>query len=901
MSYRNEVGLFLGLLSYPFDLDGKSFYDQQIVKFFEIYRKFLRKYDIDAPISIDDDELYVPKGYRLFGTQGLAILSLVDDYSFFTRVFNKNHIQTVLEKDNNNKKNIENDPFIKEFNFKSVVVSGVMETIPTETGGYITLKNKARKTFLAKEDKYTYIGIIRLKIDPRVLTRTQSNEGINDQGMAVTKRIREAIYNITAIKLKDERLDYICVDCFDNDEMTVMAFSNNLLYLYNFLGEIRSLKCTDIGQEYKNGNTVLKEKHVFASTLLCFGYDPDKIEAVETDNNLNGFYINCLIESKTGHRDSLFEYLKNKKKDLFENNLTTNITGGCNVIAKVPITKIRSLEKLCEKDLEFIYHTRKVKISLPDVSELDDRIINLTKYENIKKIGNEIDVDLDGLRRDIKSLGVSKALRDRTMALFELYDNAHRNPLQQFYLDELKGVLEDFPILIKELDGNPSESLLLIEKTLNKEIDNMESAIYDRLHHQKYNQAPLEYNGGIQQYLTAFDYAYKIITSALGMDEKVYVTITGTERASSVRNLFRLNINNIVYPELFAYAVWKEASNYTILPLKGDLFQEGPATINNSDRQLLHRWNMLLDDRHKDSRILDDIKYEINKDRRFNSSDPIQKYILDNVSNEMLSYFLQDAIVYHFTYLYDFELMWHTYLKTMLQTSICYYRLNKIDKGYLTYMLLRLFMVNRVMNEKDDDATEFINNQKDNPFDASLGAAWIECFQKTLDLSEIIYEVIEKEEFLKLRNIQIGYIENRINQQYQPIDNQVQRRQKSIENRKYMDKGEVILPEENDNPVNYLICLFNAYLGAVRDLDCPPDDKQYPIKSVPRLPKDGSILGFNELHLKEEVNNRMSNVLSDPTGGFFTRTAETRQKYFTYRTVLYRSLWNFRFMNINRI
>ena len=897
MSYKNEVGLFLGLLSYPFDLDGKTFYDQKIVKFFEIHRKFLRKYDVDTSISIaNENELYDPRGYRLFGTQGLAILSLVDDYSFFTRVFNKNHIQTILEKDNDNKKkNTKNDPFIEKFNFKSVVVSGVMETITSDSKDSITLKDKARKTFLKKEDRYTYIGIIRLKIDPRVLTHTK-DKGIKDQGIAVTKQIREAIYSIT-IKLKDEQSDYICVDCFDNDEMTVVAFANNLLYLYNFLGEIRSLKCTDIGQEYRIGDTILKEKHVFASTLLCFGYDPDKIKAVETDHNLNEFYINCLIESKTGHRDSLFEYLKNKKSDLFENNLTTNITGGCNIIAKVPITKIRSLEKLCEKDSEFIYHTRKVKISLPDVYELDNRIKNPTKYESIKKTENEINVDLDGLRRDIKSLGISKALRDRTMALFELYDNAHRNPLQQFYLDELKGVLEDFPILIKELNGNPSEGLLLIEKTLNKEIDNMESAIYDRLHHQKYNQAPLEYNGGIQQYLTAFDYAYKTITSALGKDEKVYVTITGTERASSVRNLFRLNINNIVYPELFAYAVWKEASNYTILPLKGDIFKDELTTIDNNNRQLLRRWNMLLDDRHKDSRILDKIKYQINKDRRFNSSNPIQKYILDNVSNEMLSYFLQEAIVFHFTFLYDFELMWHTYLKTMLQTTICYYRLNKIDKEYLTYMLLRLFMVNRVMNEKDDDATAFINNQKDNPFDASLGAAWIECFQKTLDLSEIIYEVIEKEGFLDLCKFQIGWIEDRIGEIVNPQYVLHRRIQKSIENKKCMERGEVIIPEKDENPVNYLICLFNAYLNAVRALDCPDSSKPYSIKSVPRIPEEGSILDLSKLNLKDELNNRMSNVLSDPTGGFFTRTAKTRQQYFTYRTVLYRSLWNFRFTN----
>ena len=911
MSYKNEVGLFLGLLSYPFDLDGKKFYDQEIVNFFKTHLKYLRKYDniISDSSDNDNDVLYDPRGYRLFGTQGLAILSLVDDYSFFTRVFNKNHIQSIL------KKNKDNDgPLIKDFNFKSVVVSGVMETIPTENGGQITLKNKARKTFLKKEkeEKYTYIGIIRLKIDPRVLTHSSSNEGIKDQGIAVTKRIREAIYNIT-IKLKDEQSDYICVDCFDNDEMTVVAFANNLLYLYNFLGEIRSLKCTDIGQEYKIGDTVLKEKHVFASTLLCFGYDPDKIEAVKTDNNLNGFYINCLIESKTGHRDSLFEYLKNEKGVLFEKNSTTNITGGCNIVARVPLNKIKSLEEFCEKDPIFIYHTRKVKISLPDIYESDKRNKQYTKYEDDKELRknnqdkdktdanlDEIDVILDELRKDIKSLGISKALRDRTMALFDLYDNAHRNLLQQFYLDELKGALKHFHKLIIDFQNDPEESLYDIEENLNQCINNMESAIYDRLHHQKYNQAPLEYNGGIQQYLTAFDYAYKTITAVLGSEEAVYVTITGPERASSVRNLFRLNINDIVYPELFISAVWKEASNYVNESLNGRKGLEEISTKYKNFSQLIRRWNKLLDDNHKSSRLFDNIRYRLNHDKRFNPSDPVHNYILNSVSIEMLSYFFQDAIVFHFTYLYDYELMWHMYLKTMLQTTICYHRLNKIDNGYLIFMLLRLFMINKTMNRNAAD--EYINTQKDNPFDTSLSGTWIECFQKTLEMSEIIYEVIEKEGFLDLCKFQIGRIEDRIGEtaphQHDVHQDVLERRiQKSIENKNCMERGEVVFPEKDENPVNYLICLFNAYLDAVHTLDCPDSNEPYSIKTVPRIPEDGSILDLNELNLKDELNNNMSNVLSDPTGGFFTRTTKIRQEYFTYRTVLYKSLWNFRFTN----
>lgn len=911
MSYKNEVGLFLGLLSYPFDLDGKKFYTQKIVKFFKKHREFLHKYDAGNLVPNENDKLYIPKGYRMFGTQGLAVLSLVDDYSFFTRVFSKNHIQSILKKgEQDEKESSENEAFNRKFHFKSVVTSGVMETIIAENGDTLTLNNLARETFLKDDNCYTYIGIIRLKIDSRVLSHTPKEsgefDGITDQGIAVTKQIRTAINNIkNREELKGEPSKYICVDCFDNDEMTVVAFANNLLFLYNFLGEIRSLKCTDLdNQEYKVGNKVFKEKHVFLSSLLCFGYDPDKGEAVAKDKNLNGFYINCLIESKTGHRDSLFKYLCEKKKDLFEkNNLTTNITGGCNIIAKIPLAKIGLLEELCEQDKKFKYHTRKVKISLPDVYGSKRRIkrcVNFEKFEyeegvrlEKKKIGIE-EAYLNELREGIKSLGVSKAVRDRTMALFELFDNEYRNLLQQVYLDELKDTLEDFGKLIKDFSDNPVASICDIEEKLNYAIDNMESAIYDRLHRQKYSQAPLEYNGGIQQYLTSFDHAYKTIAKALGKDEKVYVTITGAVRASSVRNLFRLNINDIVYPELFAYAVWKEATNYT---------HEGLKDIPKDNAPLFYSWNKLLADDSTDSRIMDNIKYNIYHNRCFDSNDPVQKYLYSKVSKEMFSYFLQDALVFHFTFLKDYKLMWHMYIKVMLQTTICYYRLNKIDKGYLCYMLLRLFIVSKLSEDNKPNIDKFISEQKDIPFDASLAESWIECYQKTLDFSNVIYELINKEDFSDICGYQIGWTENRIDKAINNEDDikeiMEKRRKKSKEVREMMDEGEVIIPGEKENPINYLICLLNAYLGAVRDLDCPEENKLYPIKSVPRVSDKGSILDIRDLDEDtiKELNDRMSNILSDTTGGFFTRSAEVRQKYFTYRTVLYRSLWNFRFAN----
>lgn len=217
-------------------------------------------------------------------------------------------------------------------------------------------------------------------------------------------------------------------------------------------------------------------------------------------------------------------------------------------------------------------------------------------------------------------------------------------------------------------------------------------------------------------------------------------------------------------------------------------------------------------------------------------------------------------------------------------------------------MLLRLFMVSKMSVHNSADIDEFIREQKKNPFDASLNEAWIDCFQKTFELSEIIYEVISTEEFQEICGYQIECYESRIDEKVNLDDKTdnlenviIRRRRKSQEIRNKMDEGEVVAPDSGETPVDYLVCLLNAYLGAVYDLDYPDKKKHYPIKSVPRDSGNGSILDIKGLELKDVLNEKMSNILSDPTGGYFTRSAQIRLRYFTYRTVLYRSLWNFRF------
>lgn len=866
-----KVGLFIGLLSYPYHQDGKELY-KKLNTFFEKHKERIWKFEPD--IRKKENIFYKPSGYRMFGTQGLAVLSLVDDYTFYNRHFNKNHIQTVLDDE--------------DLVFNTTVISGITETDDKKDTSLI---EKAKNSFLLKKSKkFHFIGIIRLKINHELLLEGNGNKG----GVQVLREIKSFVKN--SLKEKCQIDEYIAVDCFDNDEMTIIAFSNNLQYLYNFLGEIRSITNKQLGIRCieKDKNTqkdISVEKHVFGTALLCFGYDVDY--KLSKDKSIEGFKMNCLIETKAGHRDDLYSYLETNKKKFSITDICKTITGGCSIIATFSLNKIIKVEKMCQQDAVFLKHVRRMKVVLLDVdgNRLKSKVgtehassKNYTKH----KISKDHINDAKNL---MKEIGLSKLVRERLMALFELYNNSCQNLLQLFYLEELQSTMLSFHNMIKDMRDR-NERILDIEKTLNAEISNMENAIYDRLHRQKHNQPPLEYSGGIQQYLTSFDYAYKYIGKVFSPDEKTgYVTITGAERASSARFLFNLNINDIVFPELFITTAWKEVANFAVKLL--DSYNK--ETIQDQYAQDYFKYLKIWNQFSQNEESFNILKNRIIHSDVVLSKDKTCEIIVELIDTELLLYFFKDYVVYHFAFQENYQMMWYYYLKTMLQTTICYFQLNMINRRHFVHMLMRLFMVGLLSdNEADRD---FIKKQVCIPFDHLVSDLWMKDFNKTWKIAEVVFDNLEQYGFKNMNKCLIQYKEQNIKDLCldKDVDIEINNR---IEERKVrastmvdlFKQGRLVGHVEKDTR-DYIICLFYAYLSALYDLD----NFDRPIKSIYRK-ANGTIAEFKNVQKKDFFTNSIS-ILVDPTGGFFIPSSEVRKEYFQLRTVLYRSLWNYRFTN----
>ena len=920
-------GLFLGFLSYPYYVDGQKMCEDVVMPFFEEHKNRILKYDD----NVLDESLYYPAAYRMFGTQGLAVLSLIDDYSFCSRHFNKNHIRTLLE----NKK-IDEDLY----KFKSIVVTGVTETLTKDKG----IKEKAEETFLKKTERYPYIGVIRLKIDHRLLLGKGENAI-----RAIKRRIKaifDDIHNAEGDKcFKTAQSDYIVVDCYDNDEMTIVAFSNSIKVLIHFLGNVRNIRSTEDEVLSYSENGTICDKHVFAYTYINFGYDVLKdnsdspysfLASVGDESDIK---LNCLIETRPGHRDTYLHYLKNEITSL---KVEEKIASGGSVLkATLSLEEIHTLEKICKIE-PTIRDVRKMRVSFQDpIKEGNpDSFKNHASNPKSKSLNKE---EINAIKHKMKSIGVSKIVRDRLLSLFEFYDNSRRNLIQALYFEELSGISSIFHSIINDLSNNQSIDIRVIEQILDGEITNMENACYDRIHNRKYAENLLEYSGGIQQHLTAYGYAYNIINNILTGNinkKETYTIITGADRVSSERTHLNLNINHILFPELFVTTAWKESANKNVKNLGRysykDVYAELlPYIVDSDNSELLsHRAN----NRYVDTLNVwyDFVKNENNlvyikniilqETRMLLKNDETYIAFQSIMDEKLLSYFIKDYVVFHFAFQRNFEKMWYFSFKVLLQTTNVYQRLGKIKRIHVVYMLLRLFMVGFRFDRVNDThkCEDFIKAQMYKPFDSILQTNWIVCYKKILDIAERLYKTLDNHGFKEFSEYQVAMCEYHaesldrieyrdsvfsesfgtdkvlsLNALVKANSQCIKRRKDIINSFESLLENNELVDNEEYHTSDYIICLLSSFVSMVYKIDLKDDiDKFYPIKSITR-DENGEILDKWEntsAEYKELCNNTIG-IPCDTTGGFFLPQSMIRQRYFALRTVFYKSLWNFRMKN----
>lgn len=919
-----EEGLFIGLVKFDFHIDGGRLFKGIFEKFFELqHRKYYLK-ELNRPGP--DSSLYTPKAYRMFGSHGLAILSLIDEYAFCSRIFNAGHIQV----NGRNKK-------IKGLNqYKTVVLTGSSECFVNDDKPY--LRTRAEDSFLrgpeseiGHRERYPFIGIIRIKLDFKYL---------REYGIAFPRSTKKYINGLKDCVGDGHPLDCIVVDTYDNDELMVVAFSDSIHTLDAFMKRIRMATLRDVWEAAhpgtKEGKPSEKKgvRHVCSSCHMSYGYDigfsfQEKTEGFypwDKEEDCACYSVNCLVESKPGHRHELFEYMntwhsKNGERlaegegDL---SFRRTVTGGSILHIPIPIKKFAILHELTpEEDLRI--HARRIKLTLNCSRESEGE--KCRKHPKRKTAATEISTDfIEDIKVVLKDLGISKIVRERLLSLLDLYNDCARNHLQTYYFMRLHPSVENLLYILRDFQANEDESLVTIEHKLNEEINSLETAFYNRMHNKMTPNTVLEYGGGIQQFLQAFGFAYKELIRLLSPDQAAtnYSLIAGVSKESSMRTHTELNINHIIYPQLFCVTSWKEASNCTM-----HLFADKGRLINPETgepfivQKYYDYFRHFIENKEAFDSILDLLLNQTDLVR----TDPVYQSLHSVMTPEILKYSLQDYIVYHFAFQRDFGLMWRCYLKVFLQTPSVYRRRGKVSRKQFIFFLLRLLLV--AYREKNEDRSaqirKIIEEQAKEPFDYLLSDLWFECFDKVNDaaaemcrnlqsysyvhVSEHLVMFTEKYHLISRDECSAAYLIRAFGDKTVPLekdelglimfrlDTILEARKKKIDGmvaqmvEEHLDSVEVA--EDILSPDN-VICLMNAFLRTIDRLD--QGEKGHPIllHSVPRRPEDGDV-DFDAVRKLSSVSARL---LADPIGGFIVPDPKVRMEYYAYRTLLYRTLWD---------
>ncbi|MFK7932774.1 MAG: hypothetical protein AB8G22_04650 [Saprospiraceae bacterium] len=911
--YQSEnCGLFLALTSLPLG-EGSDFYRTEIAEgIFKNYKERLREHfkpkcgSESEKICKHEFEtyLYQPKAYCLLGNYDLAVLSLIDEFSLGSRSF---HPYSSLLKGK------------KPHNFTYQTVTGTAPKLSAFGSDDTSFQERAHRTFLhaatdtaSDESVFPFIGICSIKIDNSLLI----GAGGKLQDLII-RAIRATIEECDFYKNKE--VDYLLTTTLSWNEISIVFFSDSFQKITSKILSIRELVVKNLAQhdhdhyyQFVKENSLATRKHsaeqienlpLFANTTTIFGYDHYFLEHPNAFKNPPArfkkfdatelkLYVRWYI--RPGHlRATLQEMSSSDSAHIaigrgdyvyaLDTESLQNLTDYVNNLTRHPSHPM-------------VQHIKKI-YSTPEIDCSIDTIpagkISEEQYER-SHAGKDLVFSIETLaeiKRYLKTYSVAKILRDKVVNMYVSFNDCIQDEVLYSYFIDLYPFLlrvkEDIKLYGLDETGY-YDSIRNISKELRTICDDFEKAHRNRFH-QSYLTSDitdynLEFNGGIQQIVTAFDSAYKSIAGILGMDadELPFVYITGYSGVASKLYNVQLNSYHLYQPEFFVAVATHEVANNIIENLRTDF----PG---------------------------------IQKIRAYYASDSTftQDY------PQAVEYFLVDLVTFHLAYNRNVKLFLYWHWGTFLQTALYYNRDGSINRRLFREFLLRMIILFKFLDIKDAIRAE-------QPCCATLAEYWIEDFKQLekmaehflqdeyladwWEYSEVVANKMVIDDFCGIsEHRRTAQTDSKRKQQKEVVElihetlfqqNQVRNKKKYLqmyhertdrevlvmlgrfEEMEYLS-DEIVTAFKNDHvyqtqPYNVINStsfhthtLFYAYLKLLYEMN----DGQ-----IQMLPRD------EEGHPKPQQEG-YDLMLFDKTGGVFTRNYELRRKYFQYRALLLQSIW----------
>jgi len=892
----DNYGFLLGMASVPPGIPETDFYNNDIANNLVKAYKDAREKNSFGDKANDTNVLYNPIGFKTFDENNLMFYTLFDDFAYPNRVFHPFH------------GNGGHNALYRNFDYRLVVGLNTFYSDMTE-------KPLLEKVFSDNQlQNYVFTCATRLKINPIFLCGT---------GLLCVELIKSTLRKMH-LNSSDKLL---LLNGVGSDELIVINFSNNLCDIAKYIFKIRNLQFqnlkidtaelynTVLSQSLANnnkGNTTIKESHVFSSSYSVSGYAfnrenlPKKIESKgsslrftwiikpghignftlrlndclkklgleqQTDRLfINNPIVSFLIDGdKFNDTDSLLytldelRYIDPNKLDVREQHVSISVTDDDNYLIPKKdgtfehITSFNTEKHLCTREIFSPY------------------LFNMTEMAE--------------LRSTLDCAHISKVIKERIMKMYQNYNDCIQDPQFVISFISLRPFLKFLMKIVQSYasgkSGMTSES---VHEWLDGSVRDFEQAYLNRFHQSNrmrtLSDFNLEWNGGIQQLICSMDFAYKTLMHCCGINiPHAFMYVSGHDRVHVNDHSYRINMQHITYPELFASTMWKEFFNF--LPLSASL---------RDDRNKLPVRKIISDD------FIAALKYRIGEHLRFNRANRTHKIFLQSLDKEFMTSITADVLSFLYGYNSNYNDFIYWYMRFLLQTPIAYNQNGSINRERFTRFFCRVMLVHTLAGVKSPT----IEQLRFQPLDPSLGELWTCTFEDVKTLSQLMSDILtsygfmdtinsmistmlkhtfpESSEYLK-QKLQIAHPEDAEKDIFKNVREQLEKELTTT-----FCNDEVPLELQGHEIITGLI---PAYLKHLRTLS------SYNSKSQLCMALTRSSKG--QTAIDQKTAGFYESILADPLGGSFCIRKNVQKEYFKARSVLYLSLFHFYHKNITKL
>lgn len=575
--HLDDAGIGLFLMSMPFNSE-RSFHEQELSQPFNVYRREVEQHFAAGRKPDDFEHMYKPRSYALFGRFDLAMISLVDDHDFSARV-------------------------LRPFTHFAIAGAGKKKHPETYTYKVITgpaplvsdqhsIVTRARETFLDNHES-PLVGISLLKLNNAALVGTGAT------------LLADVVDYINAVVNRPERAAHcraIVLQSYSWHELTVLVFARQYRVITEVLIELREScfedVCNSIDEtrasalsralthdsflgKLRGHDASLLKQHIFVNTETALGFDFGLVDNVShplsaTLKEPDRLELFSRWFVKPGHLRAAFDGLAGPQGgqallsighgDLWFPQLRpstgTEGPGESTLDILSLFMQPRAEEALKDHILRrytlpaFLHESNSIPGHVsPDHFQIADTLNGLVfSVETLQQ-----------LRNDLRRLGASKIL---SLKLLNAFTNFNEGILDRgLYASfvELRPFLANALDTLKEVSTDGDIASMAFGRLLKKWTENFERAFRNRFHNSQHmgevTDFSLEFKGGIQQLVTAFDSAYRALSTFMGIPDS-FVHVGGDPGVYSTEYELRVNYYHIFQPEIFFAVVGHEAANW---------------------------------------------------------------------------------------------------------------------------------------------------------------------------------------------------------------------------------------------------------------------------------------------------------------------------------------------------